>query len=209
MRATATRSPLAEAVTASAEGSVSLLLARATLIGLPKHASRALVFGCGSGHTTVALADHLGTALGVDPSRELVSCAELVHSSRANCEFAVGGIDELEVLPGRFDLVLADLSHRRVVSRREAPRMVSALLSALTLGGIAAFGISARSGLRQRATSVRWSNVAQGIAAAGGRVTWTSEREGDLVWIFARGRTTNLRLLPAVQQLEFVPHSRV
>src|SRR6267154_6872995 len=115
MSASATRS-LAQAVAASAQESMSLLLARATLIGLPENASRALVFGCGSGHTTVALADHLGAAIGIDPSAELVACAELAYPSHTNCAFAVGGIDELEALAGSFDLIHADLSRRQLVS---------------------------------------------------------------------------------------------
>jgi SAM-dependent methyltransferase len=196
MSSFATRS-LAEAVAASAEESMGLLLARATLIGLPENASRALVFGCGSGHTTVALADHLGTALGIDPSAELVSCAVLAYPSHASCAFAVGGVDELEALPGRFDLVHADLSRRQLVTRAETPRAVSALVSALTPGGLAAIGISARGTRRKRGGSARWSAVADGIAAAEGRVTWVSGREGDAIWIFVRGRAAQLRLLPA------------
>src|SRR6266446_3796754 len=181
-------SRLAEAVAASAEESMSLLLARATLIGLPENASRALVFGCGSGHTTVALGDHLGSALGIDPSGELVSCAQLAYPSHGHCAFAVGGVDELEALPGRFDLIHADLSRRQLVSRAETPRAVSALVSALSPGGLAAIGISARGTHRRRGGSARWSAVADGIAAAEGRVTWVSGREGDAIWIFVRGR---------------------
>jgi SAM-dependent methyltransferase len=197
MSATATRA-LAEAVTASAKDSVSLLLARATLIGLPDNASRALVFGCGSGHATVALADHLGTALGIDPSPGLVACAELAYSSHGNCAFAIGGLDELEALPDRFDLIQADLSRRQLVSRADLPHAVSALVAALTPGGLAAIGISARGTFRRRAGSGHWSAVADGIAAAGGRATWVSGREGDAIWIFVRGRPAQLRLLPAV-----------
>jgi trans-aconitate methyltransferase len=174
---------------------MSLLLARATLIGLPESATRALVFGCGSGHTTVALGDHLGSALGIDPSGELVSCAQLAYPSHA---FAVGGVDELEALPGRFDLIHADLSRRQLVSRAETPRAVSALVSALSPGGLAAIGISARGTHRRRGGSARWSAVADGIAAAEGRVTWVSGREGDAIWIFVRGRAAQLRLLSAV-----------
>ena len=193
-------SRLAEAVAASAAQSVGVLLARAMLIGLPENPSRALVFGCGSGHSTVALADHLGSALGIDPSAELVSCAELVYPSHANCAFAVGGVDELEALPGRFDLIHADLSRRQLVSRADTPRAAAALVTALTPGGLAAIGISARGSRHRRGGSARWSGVAEGIAAAEGRVTWVSGREGDAIWIFVRGRAAQrrLRLLPAV-----------
>jgi SAM-dependent methyltransferase len=177
---------------------MSLLLARATLIGLPENASRALVFGCGSGHTTVALGDHVGSALGIDPSSELVSCAQLAYPSHGNCAFAVGGVDELEALPGRFDLIHADLSRRQLVTRAETPRAVSALVSALLPGGLAAIGISARGTRGRRGGSARWSAVADGIAAAEGRVTWVSGREGDAIWIFVRGRAAQLRLLSAV-----------
>ena len=201
---TATRSPLAEAVSASAEESVTLLLARARLVGLPKNASQALVFGCGSGHTTAALGDQLGFALGIDPSEELVSSAELVHPPRGNCEFAVGDVADLAALSGRFDLILSDLSHRQLVRRRELPLVVSALLSALAPGGIAAIGISARGSLRRRATTP-WSTMADGIAAAGGRVTWTSRPEDGTVWVFVRGRLPHLRLLPAAQQFGGIP----
>ena len=191
---------LAEAVAASAAQSMGVLLARATLIGLPENASRALVFGCGSGHTTVALADHLGSAFGIDPSAELVSCAELAYPSHAHCAFAVGGVDELAALAGRFDLVHADLSRRQLVSRADTPRAVSALVSALTPSGLAAIGISARGSRRRRGGSARWSAVSEGIAAAEGRVTWVSGREGDAIWIFVRGRAAQrqLRLVPAV-----------
>jgi len=152
VKGTATRSPLAEAVSASAEESVTLLLARARLVGLPKNASRALVFGCGGGHTTAALGDQLGFALGIDPSEELVSSAELVQP-RGNCEFAVGDVADLAALSGRSNLILSDLSHRQLVRNREIPLVVSALLSALTPGGIAAIGISARGSLRRRAAT--------------------------------------------------------
>jgi SAM-dependent methyltransferase len=209
MSAPATRS-LPEAVAASAEESVSLLLARATLIGLPENASRVLVFGCGGGHTTVALGDHLGSAFGIDPSAELISCAELAHAGRANCAFAVGGIDELQVLPGRFDLIQADLSRRQLVTKAETSRAVSALVSKLTPGGIVAIGISARGAFRRQGGAfARWSSVADGIAAAGGRVAWTSRREGDAIWIFARGCPAHLRLLPDVHEPERFPHPRV
>ena len=177
---------------------MGLLLARATLIGLPENAARALVFGCGSGHTTVALGDHLGSALGIDPSGELVSCAQLAYPSHGNCAFAVGGVDELEALPGRFDLIHGDLSRRQLVSRAETPRAVSALVSVLSPGGLAAIGISARGTRRRRGGSARWSAVADGIEAAEGRVTWVSGREGDAIWIFVRGRAAQLRLLSAV-----------
>jgi SAM-dependent methyltransferase len=179
---------------------MGVLLARATLIGLPENASRALVFGCGSGHTTVALADHLGSAFGIDPSAELVSCAELAYPSHSHCAFAVGGVDELEALAGRFDLIYADLSRRQLVSRADTQRAVSALVSALTPSGLAAIGVSARGSRQRRGGSPRWSAVSKGIAAAEGRVTWVSGREGDAIWIFVRGRAaqTQLRLVPAV-----------
>jgi trans-aconitate methyltransferase len=196
MSAPATRR-LAEAVAASADESASLLLARATLIGLPRNASRALVFGCGSGHTTVALAEQLGSAVGIDPSADLIACAEVVHAAHASCEFAVGGIDALEALPGRFDVIHADLSRGQLVRRAETPRAVSALVSALTAGGIAAIAVPARGTLRLR-LSGRWSTIAEAIAAAGGRVTWVSGHEDDATWIFVRGRSAHLRVLPAV-----------
>ncbi|MFL5963906.1 MAG: class I SAM-dependent methyltransferase [Gaiellaceae bacterium] len=198
MAVTATSS-LAEAVAASAAESVSLLLARVSLIGLPEDASRALVFGCGSGHTTAALADRFGSAVGIDPSSDLVSCAELVHGSHGNCAFAVGGASELAALAGRFDLVYADLSHRQVVEPADVPSTVSALVSALAPGGIAAVGIPARASLRRRA-STRWPAVVGGVAVAGGKVTWVSGPEDGTVWIFVRARPSHLHLLPAEQQ---------
>jgi SAM-dependent methyltransferase len=201
-------SPLAEAVAASADESVGLLVARATLIGLPRNASRALVFGCGSGHTTVALAEHLGTAVGIDPSAELIACAEVAHGAHGRCEFAVGGIDELEALHGRFDVIHADLSRGRLVSRAELPRAVSALVSALAAGGIAALAVPAR-GTRRLRPSARWSAIAEAIAGAGGTVTWVSGREADATWIFVRGRSAQLRLLPPVQQAKQVPNFEV
>jgi SAM-dependent methyltransferase len=207
MSAPATR-PLAEAVAALAAESASIVLARATLIGLPRNASRALVFGCGSGHTTAALAEQLGSAVGIDPSADLIACAEVLHAAHGSCEFVVGGIDELEALPGRFDVIHADLSRGRLVSRAETPRAVSALVSALAAGGIAAIAIPARGTLRLR-PSARWSAIAEAIAAAGGRVTWVSGREADATWIFVRGRSAHLRLLPAGQQSEQVPNFEV
>jgi trans-aconitate methyltransferase len=183
---------------------MNLLLARASLIGLPKDASRALVFGCGSGHTTVALADRFGSAVGIDPSSELVSCAELVHGSHGNCEFAVGGASELAALAGRFDLVNADLSHRQLVDQANVSSAVSALVAALTPGGIAAVGIPARASLRSRA-STRRSAVVGGVAVAGGRVIWISGPEDGTVWIFVRARPSHLLLLPGEQQPDISP----
>lgn len=207
MSASATRL-LANAVAAAAEESAGIVLARATLIGLPRNASRALVFGCGSGHTTVALAEQLGSAVGIDPSAELIASAGVAHASHAGCEFIVGGIDELEALPGRFDVIHADLSRGRLVGRAETPRAVSALVSALTAGGIAAIAIPARGAFRLR-PSARWSTIADAIAAAGGRVTWVSGREADATWIFVRGRPAHLRLLPAGQHSETLTNSGV
>jgi SAM-dependent methyltransferase len=197
MGATAPRS-LAELVAASAEESVSVLLARSSLIGLPKNGSRALVFGCGSGHTTVALAGRFGGALGIDPSGHLILDAALAHGLRENCEFTVGGLEEVAALRERFALVHADLSRRELVDRADVDRAVSAFVSVLAPGGIAAIGIPARRGVLRRA-SARWPAVARGVAAAGGRVTWVSGHEDDTVWIFARGRPPHLRLLPAAQ----------
>jgi trans-aconitate methyltransferase len=194
---TATRS-LAELVAASAEESVSLLLARSSLIGLPQKPSRALVFGCGSGHTAVAIADRFGGAVGFDPSGQLISDAELAHGSRADCEFAVGGISELTELTERFALVHADLSQRDLIKKTDVAHAVSAFLSVLAPGGIAAIGIPARRTVFRRA-ALGFAAVARGVAAAGGRVTWVSGHEDDTFWIFVRGRPPQLRLLPPVQ----------
>jgi trans-aconitate methyltransferase len=197
MSATAPRS-LAELVAASAEESVSVLLARSSLIGLPKKPSRALVFGCGSGHTAVAIADRFDGAVGIDPSGELILDAALAYGSREDCEFTVGGINELTGLTERFALVHVDLSQRDLIKKADVAHAISAFLSVLAPGGIAAIGIPARRTVLRRA-ALRFAAVARGVAAAGGRVTWVSGHEDDTVWIFVRGRAPHLRLLPPVQ----------
>lgn len=189
---------LAELVAASAEESVSVLLARSSLIGLPAKPLRALVFGCGSGHTAVAIADRFGGAVGIDPSGRRILDAELAYGSREDCDFTVGGISELTELTERFALVHADLSQRDLIKKTDVARAVSAFLSVLAPGGIAAIGIPARRTVFRRA-ALRFPAVARGIAAAGGRVTWVSGHEDDTVWIFVRGRAPHLRLLPPVQ----------
>jgi trans-aconitate methyltransferase len=189
---------LAELVAASAEESVSVLLARSSLIGLPKKTSRALVFGCGSGHNAVAIADRFGGVLGIDPSGELISDAAVAYGLRDDCEFTVGGISELTELTERFALVHADLSQRDLIKKADVAPAISAFLSVLAPGGIAAIGIPARRTVLRRA-ALRFAAVARGVAAAGGRVTWISGLEDDTVWIFVRGPAPHLRLLPPVQ----------
>src|SRR5258705_11257987 len=134
---------LPHALAASAETSVALLLARARLIGLRHDAARALVFGCGSGHATAALAHHLGSAVGLDPSSNLISAANLIFGSRPALEFDVGGVGALTELSGRFDLVYANLARPGVVSRRETSLAVAALVSASRPHGIAPASIPA------------------------------------------------------------------
>lgn len=176
------RRGLAESVAAAAAAAVDVVLARASLIGLPSGASRALEYRCGIGALTAALADHFDEVVGIDPSEQRIDSARLMFRDRPGCTFVVGGLSAIAELPGRFGLALADIGHP---TRGEGPDAVAeALLAALVPGGVAALRLAARSA----------AGVTEKVDAAGGHVAWSDE-EDDAVWLFAVAGPGPLRLL--------------
>jgi len=189
---------LPDRVAWSADHTVTPLIARAKLIGLPSSASRALVFPCGVGATTAAMAHSLGEAVGVDPSSASIESAAIMHRGDPRCAFVSGGLEAIDNLDVSFDLAYADLGRP---GRTNSPATVAAaLLRALAPGGMLVLSIRPPTGFaRLLAAALPSRNpfnaVRAAIATAGGRIVWIGGGAGGSLLVYAAAPPRVLHLL--------------
>jgi len=190
---------LAELVASSAENTVSPLLARAKLVGLPSGASRALEYPCGVGATTAAFAHSLGAAVGVDPSATSIESAALMHRGDVRCAVVNGGLEAIAGLEGTFDFAYADL--RRADRGGAKPETVAAaLLGALSPGGMMVLSLALPRGPARLLGAIVPSRnpvmaVRAVIGASGGHVAWMGRGDQGSVLVYALAPPRALRLV--------------
>lgn len=93
---------------------------------------RVLDVGCGSGYFTRVMAETVapgGTAVGVDPSREVIAYARR-RTRLANCTFSEGTAEALDAPDGAYDVVVSSLMihHLPEAQRPQAIREMFRLL---------------------------------------------------------------------------------
>ena len=97
--------------------------------------SEILEFGCGTGGTAVLHAPHSRRILATDISGEMLAIAErrAAEAGVKNVEFRQGGLEDLDLQPGSFDMVLGMSILHLLPDRRDAMARVR---EALKPGGV-------------------------------------------------------------------------
>lgn len=99
-------------------------------------ADRVLDVGCGTGYFTRVMAEAVtsaGTALGVDPSREVIARARRL-TRRANCSFSEGIAETLDAPNGSYDVVVSSLMIHHLPETMR-PQAISEMFRVLRPGG--------------------------------------------------------------------------
>lgn len=95
-------------------------------------ASRVLDVGCGVGRLTRELARYYDNVVGIDPSRISIETAQ-AHNSAKNIRYVHASVEELSLgSPGKFGLVVANMSLMATPSLETALASIARLL---TIGG--------------------------------------------------------------------------
>jgi ubiquinone/menaquinone biosynthesis C-methylase UbiE len=97
---------------------------------------RVLDVGCGTGYFTRVMAEAVmpgGTAVGVDPSREVIAYARR-RTRLANCSFSEGIAEALEAPDGSYDVVVSSLMIHHLPERLR-PRAIGEMFRVLRSGG--------------------------------------------------------------------------
>lgn len=98
-----------EAFLATGRDEVRAVLDHARDLGLTPAEERALDFGCGAGRLTIALADHVESAVGVDISPPMLAKARELDE-RARCRFVENDRPDLARFDdASFDIVMSSL----------------------------------------------------------------------------------------------------
>ena len=104
----------------------------------------ALDFGCGYGRLTRALAERLGSAVGVDISEQMVAGATQLNAG-TTAEFVVNaGGDLAQFDDASFELIYSRIVLQHVPTRREILAYVAEFVRVLRPGGVAVFQIPSR-----------------------------------------------------------------
>jgi len=137
------------------------LMRRLGALGVPARRDAVLDFGCGVGRVTRALAEHFGTALGVDISTTMLARARELNAGVPGLDFALNDATDLRsVGERRFDLVYTRVVLQHVAGRQVARTYVEEFLRVLAPGGVAAFQVPVHIPRRHRLMPVRRLYVA-------------------------------------------------
>jgi SAM-dependent methyltransferase len=118
---------------------------------LPKGRDHALDFGCGVGRLTRAMADHFGSATGVDISEVMVSRARALHADRPACDFEILDDGGLTVFPDRrFDCIYSRIVLQHIPDRSATEAYLREFVRLLSGGGLLVFQLPASLPLRRR-----------------------------------------------------------
>ena len=133
---------------ATAQPHIDQLFLTASVLGLPNTWDRALEFGCGAGRFLPHFEKRFGEVWGVDISPSMIQLAER-HNPR--CKFHLNVAEDLRFFQAdHFDLIYSFLVLQHLPDKSLIARYLREFVRVLKRGGLAAFQIPDRLGLRWR-----------------------------------------------------------
>ena len=124
---------------------------------LPERASRILELGCGTGNLSIALARRYPEAeiTIVDGSPEMLDITAIRLGESTTVHPIEGAFEDLELFPGRYDLVTSCLSIHHVI---DLPALFDRVHAALEPDGLFVFGDQMR-GRTDRNHALNWNRM--------------------------------------------------
>lgn len=133
---------------ATAKPHVDQLFEVASSIGLPKAYDRVLEFGCGAGRFLRYFEMRFAEVWGVDVSQDMI---DLAKKYNPRCRFHLNATADLRFFPaGHFDLIYSFLVLQHLPHRSLIEQYLREFIRILKPGGLAAFQVPDRLGIRWR-----------------------------------------------------------
>jgi SAM-dependent methyltransferase len=127
---------------------IEIVLDHVRTVGIrPKLSGEALDFGCGIGRLTQALAEHFGSATGVDISPRMIALAQQVNGYPHRCTYALNESDNLaQFADGQFSFIYTSIVLQHMQARHSIGYLRE-FARVLEPGGCVVFQIPARRSL--------------------------------------------------------------